>query len=54
MFYKINDPLDIYFLLPSGTTKEKIYEYFDKYNNCKQLTSRKGSSGLYCNVFFFK
>jgi hypothetical protein len=54
MFYKINNPLDIYFLLPSGTSKEKIYEYIDKYNKYKQLTSIKFNSGLYCNVFYFK
>ena len=54
MFYNIKDPLDIYFLLPNGTSKEKIYEYYIKYNKYKQLISRKGNSGLYCNIFYFK
>jgi hypothetical protein len=54
MFYKINDYSDLYFILPNETSKEKIYEYFHKYNKYKQLISRKFNSGLYCTVFYFK
>ncbi len=54
MFYKINDLIDLYFILPNGTSNQKIYEHFIKYSKYKQCSSRKFTSGLYCLVFYDK
>ena len=54
MFYKIYDLSDLYFVLPNGSSNQKIYEHFKRYSKYKQCSSRKFTYGLYCLVFYNK
>lgn len=51
MSYKIKEIYDLYYVLPNGSTHNKVYEHYIKYREYEQLFSRKFNFGLYITKY---